>query len=188
MRRACFIILAAGFIGGLVVAPPHNAVSACSIGVVPGPLPTPTRDERRAYAANAFGRADAVFRGRVIAVGGVGPEAITFQTDQWWKGMPAATVTVQAVANGCGYWLKMGDEYIVYAYTTTDGFGATLEVTPGTASHPVPTTDVEDEVFGQGTPYAPTGAVMPRLGGWFGLLLGGVFGIAGAGVVAVLRR
>lgn len=186
MRRACFVLFLTLVVGVGVIGSAPDTVSACSIGVVPGP--PPTRDELRAEATDAFGRADAVFRGRVVAVGGVGPEAVTFQTDWWWKGTPTATVAVRAIANGCGYGFTPGEEYIVYARPSAGGLGVALEVAPGTASHRAPTTDVEDEVFGQGMPPAPTGGGIPGVGRWFDLLMGGVILVGSVGAFAVRRR
>ncbi len=84
----------------------------------------------------AFGSADAVFVGRVI--GGANREVdkdtgtvhiggkIRFAVEESFSGPKLKTMTIHSGTGGgdCGYWFKLGEVYLVYAYgNLKEGFG-----------------------------------------------------------------
>ncbi len=106
-------LLVIGLLGVFALPQP---CAACSCTPPPSP-------------AQALVRADAVFRGRVVAVerewsnllparGRYQYQRVTFEVDTNWKGPVARRVVVfTGTGQGdCGYGFQQGVEYVVYAY------------------------------------------------------------------------
>ena len=79
---------------------------------------------------DAFHGADAVFRGRVIAMESFGPKAhgyrVTFEVIRPWKGPAAARLELGTGEGGgdCGFPFEVGQEYVVYAEWSGDVMSA----------------------------------------------------------------
>lgn len=156
------------------------------------PPPTP---------AEGLTKADAVFRGRVIAtpswppLSGYVRRDIAFRVETSWKGQVAPEVLVVdgwgAATSTCTYQLESGVEYLVYARADREG---TLSVEVCNRTRPVSEAADDLRALGPGTPIGDSATPSsPQTGGSVGTLLppigAGLLGtLASAGLALRSRR
>lgn len=122
-HRIKLILTLVMFMTTLLLAAPRPA-HACSCAAPAAP-------------AQALGRADAVFAGKVTAIetpllnritGSGDIHQVTFAVSEVWKGEVPQEITLSTAASSaaCGYEFASGSEYLVYAGETRDGLSTGL--------------------------------------------------------------
>lgn len=96
----------------------QTSVSACQCG-------------ERPSVKQSLAKANAVFVGKVVSVQNTcadciigGDLKVTLEVKQYWKGVNSRTIILMAGSgtDDCGYSFKIGDSYLVYAYSGDDSF------------------------------------------------------------------
>lgn len=200
MRSRLLRLLAIALLLGLPPAMRTESALACSCAEIPG-------------VWESVEEATAVFAGRVEALEGWETEDdygvhVTFAVSRVWKGPASAELVANTRSLGagdCGAPLRLGQEYLVYAYDETLDIWLCTRTLPlanaeedlatlGEGHAPVPgaTDDVEAVVRPPpGAPNVGTGAIASLEAGndahWW-LLAAVTVALAGTGVVLVRRR
>jgi hypothetical protein len=169
---------------GLVALLPDCA-SACTCGFTAG---------QKEMAKEALSDSAAVFSGEVLDVEQGAPitmfgirlasSRVTLRVSEVWKGPKRETLEVSTPRDGmsCGYPFKEGQEYLVYAYGKEEPFKVDL----CNQTKPLSEAGANLQVLRDGESMGGGGALVDTSGGFLGLWMTGMMGLAMAAVSSVV--
>jgi hypothetical protein len=133
-------------------------------------------------AERALKESTAVFAGEVVNISKGEPLTVSFQVSEVWKGPEQETLEVSTSSQGsaCGYPFSEGRKYLVYA----EGKRMLVHICGETT--PLSKASAHLEALGNGKTLGSDGALADTSGGFLGLWLIGMIGLAMAAVSSVV--